>query len=596
MYNLEKKFHNLLENVEIVSFDIFDTLLIRPYKQPTDLFEHLEKLSGKENFSKKRILAERKARTKLKAEEEDIEFDDIYSNILPEYKNLKDDELKLEFQTLKANPIIKKMYEEAINAGKTVIATSDMYLSKDFLKKVLDANGYQEIKHIYVSSTCKKCKGTKNIYKLILEDLKIEPQKILHVGDNLTADYYRSKECDFSALLIPQIIKNCPNIWTKRLEKIKNTKNQLEIGILKALFARNNLRKEGYWHNFGYYLGGPFVVGYLEKIKEWVKLYNIDSLLFISRDGYVLSEAFKILADGDIENKYVYAPRILNLKCFLDYRDKMDYLKIILKLMQNINPKITNIPQDYEEAKEVFNKFKPEFIDYAKNNRIEYEHYLESINIQGSRIATVDMTTGLYSSLSFLKKFLQEKLVLGFFSCAFADAEELPYNIFYNRRLTNDDNEIVCLSEFLITAPEPPLEDLINKKPVYKKIGKHEQKNLEIYPLIMEGILNFVRDYKTLFNDFPIQIPAQTVYDLLKVFIETTEKQDRKHLAQIYFSEDACTEKYRSLYSYMGFNYFLRQKIKIPYRKLRARYVDFKREIKKQIKYFLYEHSKFRIR
>ena len=33
-----------------VSFDIFDTLIIRPYVAPTDLFRHLELLFKKDGF------------------------------------------------------------------------------------------------------------------------------------------------------------------------------------------------------------------------------------------------------------------------------------------------------------------------------------------------------------------------------------------------------------------------------------------------------------------------------------------------------------------------------------------------------------------
>ncbi|MCI7411744.1 MAG: hypothetical protein MSS67_08630 [Helicobacter bilis] len=41
----------MCENVEIISFDIFDTLLLRPYIRPTDLFLHLEYLYNRPNFT-----------------------------------------------------------------------------------------------------------------------------------------------------------------------------------------------------------------------------------------------------------------------------------------------------------------------------------------------------------------------------------------------------------------------------------------------------------------------------------------------------------------------------------------------------------------
>lgn len=63
MYEKEiKKFNNLIEKVDIVSFDIFDTLLIRPYLSPEDLFEHIEKLYKLNGFKKERILAEKRSR------------------------------------------------------------------------------------------------------------------------------------------------------------------------------------------------------------------------------------------------------------------------------------------------------------------------------------------------------------------------------------------------------------------------------------------------------------------------------------------------------------------------------------------------------
>ena len=63
MYENEiKKFNNLIEKVDVISFDIFDTLLIRPYLSPVDLFEHIEKQYKFSDFKKERILAEKRAR------------------------------------------------------------------------------------------------------------------------------------------------------------------------------------------------------------------------------------------------------------------------------------------------------------------------------------------------------------------------------------------------------------------------------------------------------------------------------------------------------------------------------------------------------
>jgi len=53
-----KGFQNLFQQHEIVSFDIFDTLLLRPFCKPTDVFKVLQRKHEVENFWKKRLDAE----------------------------------------------------------------------------------------------------------------------------------------------------------------------------------------------------------------------------------------------------------------------------------------------------------------------------------------------------------------------------------------------------------------------------------------------------------------------------------------------------------------------------------------------------------
>lgn len=53
-----------IKNYDIVSFDIFDTLLKRNVKEPTDVFSYMEKKYQINGFREKRIEAEKAARKK----------------------------------------------------------------------------------------------------------------------------------------------------------------------------------------------------------------------------------------------------------------------------------------------------------------------------------------------------------------------------------------------------------------------------------------------------------------------------------------------------------------------------------------------------
>lgn len=591
--SIEKKFCKLVNNVDVISFDIFDTLLIRPYNEPKDLFLHLEKLFEKKDFCRKRILAEKAARERncLGNSDEDIEFKDIYKNIPEQYVDLEAEELALEAKVLRPNPYILLFWEYAKKSGKKIIATSDMYLTEDFLRELLDKNGFEDVSKIYVSSKYKCCKGSKNLYKVVLDDLNISAQKVLHIGDNLSSDYFRAKECGLNALVIP---KTCDKLWEKRLNKIKTSDITLEVSVLSSFYSQYLSKCKTYWQNIGYCLGGPFVIGYLQDIIKLSSKENIDTLLFISRDGYVLREAYNILiAKNAIENYYIYAPRILDLKCFLDYKNVPDYLQSLLSIAKNIYPQIEDIPKNYTTAQELFKVYEKDLTLWAENNKKEYSDYLKSLGIKGNRIATIDMTTGAFSSISFLTKFLKEKLVMGFFSCAFGESSKFNYHIFYDKILGNRDTAMVNLSEFLITAPEPPCSDIVNNAPAFMDINKFEQKKLEVYPEVMQGILDFVKDYKDIFGDFEIIFQSATIIDLWNSFLATPTLEDKKHFSNIYHAEDCCSGKYRSLYSYMGLNLFCKKYIRIPL-------IEFKRKCKRdlsnKVKYFLYENTKFRVK
>ena len=51
----------LLTSFDVISFDVFDTLLLRPYVKPTDLFLRIELDAGVKGFAEDRVAGERRA-------------------------------------------------------------------------------------------------------------------------------------------------------------------------------------------------------------------------------------------------------------------------------------------------------------------------------------------------------------------------------------------------------------------------------------------------------------------------------------------------------------------------------------------------------
>lgn len=72
--------------------------------------------------------------------------------------------------------------------GKKVIFTSDMYLPKDVIQKILDKNGYVQNDKLYLSSEIKLTKARGALYKYVLDDMKLAEKELLHIGDNFQSD------------------------------------------------------------------------------------------------------------------------------------------------------------------------------------------------------------------------------------------------------------------------------------------------------------------------------------------------------------------------------------------------------------------------
>ena len=111
------------DQVVAVCFNIFETLLIKPYVKFQDPVTHLGMSMLNQEFPQKRMDAEKKARAKI--EQGEAYLDEIYNELSFSYRQFMKDELKLVKQTLIVNPEILEVVEFAKSLGKRVVFISD---------------------------------------------------------------------------------------------------------------------------------------------------------------------------------------------------------------------------------------------------------------------------------------------------------------------------------------------------------------------------------------------------------------------------------------------------------------------------------------
>lgn len=551
-----------IKNADVISFDVFDTLLIRPYVKPTDLFTHMEKHFDKPFFAACRINAETNARKKL-TNKQDITFKDIYEEIDDNFKSMKQSELDWEEMVLRPNPQILDIWDTAKKLGKKIVIASDMYLPQKFIAKVLKKNGFNGYDKLYVSGdfNITKCHGT--MFDKIITDMQISPNKILHIGDNKHCDYVVPRSKGIHAIKIEKItekfIKQNP-----RIQKFWDSQyHDLGASILVSVLALRNSqnRDTDYWHNLGYEYGGPVMYGYTRWIQSIAHNENIEHLFFVARDGYTLQKIFNTF-DDSITNSYVYAPRFLNLIYRLDYfKYDIKQSSAIVDFFANKNHEIQKLKEQKKLATWLdYHKFiqdnKRLFIKVSSKERINYKQYL-SQNKNYNKIAIVDTITGRFSSQKLIQSVLEKPVSAFYWSVL-----QLPYQGAYDFKTFCINKEADWAAdapnvftknwnfmEFLMTSPEYPIHNIKKGKPVYEHNPSPQEKiRHDIYPNISKGALNFTKDIKKLFNNADIYLTNTILIKWVNCFCDIPTKQDFNMLSIINHAGDSRHMDYHPLF------------------------------------------------
>ncbi len=397
---MNQKLKQKIDNKKIVSFDIFDTALIRNIHKPNELFSFIEKYINQESYSEKRKQLEIITSSKINKK---------YPNINEMYgcyydKSIKDIEIDFEKKILTANKEILEIYNYCIKNNKKVIFTSDMYLTSNILSNILIENGYTYYYKIFVSCEYDAIKGDGSLFDVIIKELNCKPSDILHIGDSLKGDYLNAKKKGIDAFLYKR-------------NKLKKEYGSLEDNIYNEfIFNKNVSGTEGY--KYGYNKLGILLYSFSNWLNNQLEKEGINNVFFLSRDGYIMKEIFDKVKNEDIKTKYLYVSRrsltVPNLWNNLSYDDLANNITMTnfftidsfikrlglnpneyskLKKEANIDDKEEFSGKKYKSDKKLRNFYELIKEDVYNNSKREQElliKYLKMNNFSG-KVAIVDI-------------------------------------------------------------------------------------------------------------------------------------------------------------------------------------------------------------
>lgn len=193
--------------VDMLSSDVFDTLVWRDVAQPTDLFlrlgQHLRGAGllplhvGAPEFRRARVNAERAARRANQRSRGSFEctLGHIWEQMPPAWLDGRPSSIYVEREVdeeagaLHPHPPAVALLDEAISHGIRVALVSDTYFTSAQLRALLLRVGVPDttLTHVVVSSEAGCSKSTGLLGSVIAES-GCDPARVLHIGDHPVAD------------------------------------------------------------------------------------------------------------------------------------------------------------------------------------------------------------------------------------------------------------------------------------------------------------------------------------------------------------------------------------------------------------------------
>ncbi len=326
----------LMQEFDVLSFDIFDTLIFRPFSEPGDLFFLLGEKLGIADF--KRIRMEQEALARQDRFEMDrigeITLRDIWERIecevgIPAHQGMEAEQ-ELELSLCYANPWMQEVWNTALESGKQIVLVSDMYLPGSFLEKILRKNGFTGYQKLYVSCEhgCGKWDG--KLYVKVMSELpkligcEEKNLRILHIGDNPRSDGEMARKAGWETFLYPNSDRMALSYRPYAMSPVIGGAYR-GIADHYLYCGRINASME---YEYGFLYGGLFVLGFCGFLHDYCRKEEIDRILFLSRDGETLKLVFDQLFPGE-QTEYVYWSRKAALKLMADH-NRYDYFRRFL--------------------------------------------------------------------------------------------------------------------------------------------------------------------------------------------------------------------------------------------------------------------------
>ena len=522
---------------DVVSFDLFETLVTRFASRPDDILELAALRTSGNSCSSDEMLAARKSaefscRNQFGAFKFGLEA--VYQTI-PDLSEritaaLHQNELRVEQALSVPRQAVLHILRKCRASGKQVCIVTDTHLPRDTIEAIIHSCALGDVPALYMSCEQGLSKAHNGeLFELVKQEYP--GLKILHIGDNAESDERNARAQGLSSFRISSPAELLGQSRLKTLLVLaKTTQDGLLIGMLsRKLFDDpfSSLDPDGRvaireLKTFGYIVFGPLLLTYVSWLVSKLREKPAEKLLFFAREGYFLSRLFNEireaygLNDLPVGEYFATSRRMASVASLRTKTDALTLLRDkfsgspeqLLRLrfgLEKNNPDSDGLITNSDaRAVSLVEASIDQILDNASDERNSYLRYIDELGIRpDTRVAVADL--GIKGSIQYALERMLGRSFDGYYVTGFFGAEN-PYGmrentsaLFVQSRAHGQHDAIYLyhlLCESVLVAPEGMYG---RAKPEGGFVNAAQKKNQEFFEAkaqIHSGIREFISDWQ----------------------------------------------------------------------------------------------------
>lgn len=501
-----------IEKAKIVSFDLFDTLLMRKTYSYTDLFELLEKNLTDQgiyipDFAKLRLSSEKELSKKYTPKLVEI-YEDVLKRAGGNFitaRELAEMEWVLDCSLLIPRYSVCDIFKESVKTGKRVVVITDSYYCENQIRQILSKFKLEGYEKLFVSCD-KRTSKTLQLFGYLRNMSGGNAEGILHIGDDEAADIEYAKKYSIDTFRVYSGSDLLDMLGGLGIDKeVKSLSDRVKTGLfVSKIFNDPFVFEEGEQKltvsdvfDIGYLFCAPVITDFSIWLSKRVEQEKIHQILFCARDGFLIGRLFRRI-NRKTKSFYFLTSRIAAIRAGVEDDQDISYvdsMKFSGTEKNNLRVRFGIEISDIQEEK---NRNKA-ILDRAGILRENYRKYIDKLGIGMDEIALFDFVAKGTTQMYLQRLFKQHIKGLYFLQPEpeFMEDKELDIEPFYSDEEKNGSAifDYYYILETILTSPYPTAEEFDKYgNPVYSPEMRSEQ-DIQCFKRAQEGIVSYFDDY-----------------------------------------------------------------------------------------------------